>query len=361
MVKYIGSKTIIFINQVWLILLVKVVKMWYEKFNWKENPFYISPDPSSFIGMEEIKDSLTQSIKSNNICFIHGKIGSGKSTLLLWLERFGLKDFNVIYINGIEQKYNNEMLEELMLSKRSFIEKLFRRWPKNAVILADECQSFNKEFLEFLKAKFDNKTFNSIILSSADLLEEIQSITGSFKDRIGYKKFELKPLSETELNEMINKRLEGLNNPFNIDTLKIIFEESNYFPRKVLENCQMICEQLEVINPEAVRKLFKKDIEPIIPVSLKITSDSDVLFRLSPLQRDIVKLLAEKPLTRTDIAKALNTNEYSIGSQLSRLQFNDKEHLLTKKGYNAPLIKKLDTKPIKYDLEDMTKRLFAKE
>lgn len=333
--------------------------VWYEKYNWKENVFFISPDPSSFVGMEEIKDSLIQSVKSKNICFVHGKVGSGKSTLLLWLERFGLKGFNPIYINGVEQKYNNELLEEVIISKRSFWEKLLQRWPKNVVILADECQAFSKELLEFVKAKFDNKTFNSVILSSPALLEEVQVITDSFRDRIGYKNFELKPLSETELNELVAKRLEGLSNPFNIDILKIIFEESNYFPRKVLENCQKVCEQLNEINVDTVKELFKRTtIEPIIRVK---ATESDILKGLTEEQSKIISLLTEKPLTSKEIAEAVGKNVFWVGSQITRLQLRDKDQLLIKKGFDKPLVKRLETKPVSYALESDVKSLFAKE
>jgi hypothetical protein len=333
--------------------------VWFEKYNWKENVFFINPDPENFVGQEEVRDSLIQSVKSNNICFVHGKVGSGKSTLLLWLERFGLKDFTTVYINGIEQKFSNELLEDMILSKRNFWEKILRRWPKNVVILADECQAFNKEFLEFLKAKFDNKTFISIILGSPALLEEIQVLTDSFKDRIGYKSFELKPLSETELNELISKRLEGLNNPFNIDVLKLIFEESNFFPRKVLENCQKVCEQLNDINVDTVKGLFKKTtIEPIIRVK---ASETDILKGLTEEQSKIISLLTEKPLTSKEIAESVNKSVFWVGSQITRLQLKDKDQLLTKKGFDKPLVKKLDTKPVSYTLESDVKSLFAKE
>ena len=71
-----------------------------------------------------------------------------------------------------------------------------------------------------------------------------------------------------------------------------------------------------------------------------IAVDEETILKLSPLQRKILLELSAGPLTLSELSEKTGSTVYTIGKQLSLLQFRTKYNPLEKKGILEPLIKK---------------------
>jgi len=72
-----------------------------------------------------------------------------------------------------------------------------------------------------------------------------------------------------------------------------------------------------------------------------------VFERLSPLQQKIILELALQPLTLAKLSEKTGSSIYTVGKQLSLLQFRTKYNSLQKKGISKPLVKKNKGEKIK--------------
>jgi len=210
---------------------------WFSKFGWKQNPFTIFPNPIYMSGLQEVRDQVKGFVDSNDVCLITGVTGAGKTTLLKWLQDYGLPGYRTIYIDGL----NYAGIRVDRLTRLGLAGKIFRRGRKT-VLLVDECQNLSQEFSESIKAKWDLQEVFSIVFASIE--EDLQNLTPSLQDRIGYRKVRLRPLNEQECLQLVQKRLEGQGNPFSDEALSYVFKQSDYQPRSILENLEKICLEL---------------------------------------------------------------------------------------------------------------------
>lgn len=65
-----------------------------------------------------------------------------------------------------------------------------------------------------------------------------------------------------------------------------------------------------------------------------------IFSKLSPLQRKIVLELSARPLTLSELSRRTGSSVYTVGKQLSLLQFRPKYNPLHGKGISGPLIRK---------------------
>lgn len=301
--------------------------MWFEKYGWKENPFTIKLN-TNLVGLEEEKKRLIQYVHSGDICFLTGLHGTGKSSLLRWLQT-NLKKHTVIYIDAEEIKnFLGDLfrLEDYMKHHRTRWQRFIgRKYPKNITILLDEAQATEKELLDALKLHWGDGNIKSIIITQVS--PNLDRFSESFKHRIGERVITINKMNKSEIFELVNLRT-NLKNPFEERAIELIAEKSDYIPRKVLENCELVC--IATKDPE---KITLKEVEEILEKHPKIGLEEKKVMtdlketkveqreikKFSPMQQKIVDLLSKSNRTTQEIANILNTSEGSVGKQLSKL------------------------------------------
>jgi len=349
---------------------------WFSRYGWKHNPFSVLPDPNYMIGFEEIKESILNFIMSNDMCLLTGATGSGKTTMLLWLERHGLKKFKAAYIDGLN--YSSVDVDKLIKSKRSFLDRILRRKPK-IVLLVDEVQNVPQSFSESLKGKWDLQDVHSIVFASID--ERLENLTPSLRDRIGYRTVRLRPLTEEECFELVERRTNGKNNPFDEEALRYVFLVSNYQPRSILENLERLAIKFSnkeektkpgSITLEDVKSVLETKRERRTKTRKKIPTEPErkpisyarpedvLLYKLTNQQRKIVIALSEKPLTTNEISEKLGISSDSVWKQLSRLMLSTDAEMMKRKGITTPVVEKISDAPARYALVREVRRLFAR-
>ncbi len=296
----------------------------------KKNPYNTKPN-TNLIGLDEKKKILKEFIKGGNICFLNGPPGTGKSSMLAWLKN-NLKRHKVIYIDGkgLDEYFD---LDKHLDAQKNLFQKIFGLHPKNIVILIDEAQECLASFINNLQAHWNVDQIKSIVLTQ--ISSDLANFPNSFKERIGRKIIRMRRLNEEEIKELINLRTKG-KHKFEDDAISVIAEKADYIPRRVLELCEIVNNQVNKnkICGEDVERIVNQLEEELLigePLQLekpskKIEDDAlipleliDKTERLSPMQKKIVKLLLEDRRTTKQLAKILNTSPGSVGKQLSEL------------------------------------------
>ena len=216
------------------------MKIWYEKYGWKDDPFSIRPN-TEIVGLEKEKKNLQELIRTGSLSLITAPTGAGKTSLLLWLEKELRNDrINCVRINCIE-KYTRKDLEQALRSHRRLRDAiLFRKCPPNSVLLLDEVQQLPRDTSEYIKVLWDEKRIHSVVLASIE--ENLDNFTGSFKDRVIGQIIRIPELNTATAVELIKKRA-GVCNPFDADAMVAVAELSNNIPRRILENCRGVCRE----------------------------------------------------------------------------------------------------------------------
>jgi len=223
--------------------------MWYKNYGWNENPFLIKHN-TNIVGLDKEKKRLVDYVASGNICFVVGKSGVGKTSLLKWLQN-NLKSFKVNYINA-------EALPEFFSLKKM----IKKGWFKPTVLLLDEAQLCDETVRTELKLLFDTEVVKSIVIAQTN--ERLNEYNESFKSRVGKRFIRLDKLNTEDVIDLVRIRA-GENNPFTEEMIKVIAEDANYNPRKILENCEYICIELQhdkdQFSTDIIKKLLKKKAE----------------------------------------------------------------------------------------------------
>ncbi|RME54793.1 hypothetical protein D6777_02635 [Candidatus Woesearchaeota archaeon] len=291
--------------------------MWYEKYGWNENPFLIKYN-TNLVGLENEKQKLKDFVVSGNICFVVGDSGVGKTSLLKWLQR-NLKSFKINYINA-------EALPEFFSLKK----QIKKGWFKPTLLMLDEAQLCDEIVRSEIKVLYDTGVVKSVVIAQTN--EKLNDYNVSFKSRVGKRFVRLEKLTLQDVIDLINIRTKN-KHPFTNEMIKCIAEDADYNPRKVLENCEYICIELQnsqaQFNDEIVKKILKKKAEedlfdlvkleePVLPDNLMPIDDAK-LDGFSPMQKRIITILLEGNRTAKQLAIILNSTEGSVGKQLSKL------------------------------------------
>ncbi len=185
---------------------------------------------------------------------------------------------------------------------------------------------------------------SSVVLASDT--DELKNLKGNLLELIGNRKIELRPLTSEEAEEMIRKRAKH-RNPFEKDSLEPIFKKADFIPRKILELCEMVATSNteKTITKYFVKKCFeyKPEIE---------TSKTEIIDRLSPLQKEIVSILKKGNFTPSEIAKKLKKPTKTITSQLAYLSLKSGIGVMKRKGIENPLVEKVSEDSSVYRLTD---------
>ncbi len=319
--------------------------MWYKQYGWKANPFSIKTS-TDLIGLEGKKQELLNYIRAGDVCFLNGPTGVGKTSLLKWLEK-NLKHHKLIYIDaaGIQEGFS---LAKYLKNKTNFLGKLTgKEFPKNTVVLVDESQDCNPEFLKALKLHWDHNHIKSIVVTQ---INPELNFSESFRNRIGNRIIPIGRLSKSEGYELISLRCNN-KNPFDKSAIEAILEYSHCIPRKILETCEISCMRLQGKNPinafdieEILRSHqqkkieeneipqyseFKRELEETeikqqeIKIPSPLTPQSqeaiNINIKLSPMEKSILQHLQASNKTSQMLALLLKTSEGSVGKQLSNL------------------------------------------
>ncbi len=210
------------------------MKPWYRSYGWRKNPFLIKPD-FHVVGLDKEKHDLVSFVESGVVCFLTGEHGVGKTSLLKWLER-NIKKHVPVYIDCETISGFFELGAYLKTHKKLW-KDLFRRFPKNVVVLLDEAQASESELKNTLKAYWDSDYIKSIVIVQVDGLGNFSK---ALQKRIGKRIIKLNKMPKKTVHEMISLRV-GKKNPFTDEAIDYITRVSKNVPRTILENCERVC------------------------------------------------------------------------------------------------------------------------
>lgn len=289
--------------------------MWYKRYGWKKNPFEVKCS-KEVIGLDKEKERLINYVNSGDACIIIGDSGAGKSSLVKWLEGKIFK-YKMNYINAEEM---NEFY-----SLRKHVKK---GWIRKSVLLLDEAHLCEGNIRTEMKLLWDNNTVKSLII--AQMPSNLEEYPESLRKRVGNRVIRLGKLDTEKAKAIIDFRTKK-EELFDEESLKLLLEDADYNPRKLLENCELACMELDKseLSPDNIKKILKKKelaaLENIeepkeeeLPPNLA-PIEEELLKGFAPMQKKIINILFEKHRTINQIAQILNSSEGSVGKQVSML------------------------------------------
>lgn len=265
---------------------------YYEILNLIREPFSTSPDPEFFYRSSAHNTALQRleiAIRlRRGLSVILGDVGTGKTTLSRILIQLFSQEDNFIFHMMLDPNYKSEFQFLHSLTKmfnvippfrstldyKEAIERyLFQKGVdenKTIVLIIDEGQKLTPTFFEILRTLLNYETneyklLQLVIFGQMEILPRIRRIK-NFYDRI-ILKYIINPLDENETREMIDFRLRqaGLDSGVQLFTegaLKLIYEKSLGYPRKISIFCHNALEALVMHDKKTVDEgLITKVIE----------------------------------------------------------------------------------------------------
>ncbi len=255
---------------------------YYKIFGLEREPFSTSPDPDFFYrsaSHETILKRLEISIRlRRGLSLVLGDVGTGKTTLSRALLQAFKDEDDFIFHMVLDPNFKSEFQFLLYLVKmfnitppfkstmdfKEALEKyLFQKGVeenKTIVLLIDESQKLSAENLEVLRTLLNYETneyklLQLVIMAQVELLPKLKRIR-NFMDRVALK-YVINPFDESETKEMIEFRLRqaGYKNPrplFSEDALKLIYEHTQGYPRKIAMLCHNALETLVMKDKQLV-------------------------------------------------------------------------------------------------------------
>jgi len=265
--------------------------MYESYYGFNERPFQLSPDPRFFFASNHHQRALSYLQygldQGEGFIVVTGPIGTGKTTIARNLLN-NLGDASIVAAQLVTTKLNPQELLELVVSEfnitvqgeskadllqgiEQFLIQLHRQG-KRALLLVDEAQNLPSESVEELRMlsnfQLDNKPLiQSFLLGQEELKGIIQAPNmEQFRQRI-IASAHLKPLSNEEVKEYINHRLQqaGCNKEqvFSDAAFDLIYEKTLGVPRKINIFVDRLLlfgflEELSSINVDAINEVAKE-------------------------------------------------------------------------------------------------------
>jgi DNA-binding MarR family transcriptional regulator len=332
--------------------------MWYKAYGWKENPFSIRPVPV-LVGLDQVQEKVLDQVLSGSLALVLGETGVGKTSLLLWLgKELRMHRMNPIYVNlhSVSPPQARAVEQELQNHRTPF-QRLFRRFPRNVVLLLDEAQELDLDAAQMIKVHFDSSRLASAVFAGCDE----PKLPVPLNSRIGPNRCQLGKLPPVQLITLIKHRTKG-HYPFtNDEVIELLVRCSDGSPRSVLQLCEYVCINFRA-KAELGESITAADVEALlnaVPVSFaagvasrraepaeraepaRLASlprlselhrlsepseqaeramSAELLSKLSPLQRGILEVLVEEPKTVAELSKRLGSTQDSIRKRLSQLR-----------------------------------------
>lgn len=228
--------------------------MLYKKYGWSENPFSVKPSADGLIGLDEKRNKLLNFVHSGTICFLTGPAGVGKSSMLKWVQQ-NIEGHTPIYIDAEQLEGIFDLPEYLRQSRTLWETVLGYEYPKSVVILLDESHATEDKFKQTLKFYWDHDYIKSIVITQ---IPPLKNFSSSVRNRIGNRIIRLDKLGMENIHKMIGSRTEG-NSPLTKEALELIAKKSEYIPRKILENCEIVC-----IEMDGKEKIDVSDVQEVL-------------------------------------------------------------------------------------------------
>ncbi len=267
---------------------------YYQNLGLEKEPFSTSPDPlflyrstahSAVLNRLEIAIRLRRGLS-----LILGDVGIGKTTILRALLQEFSNDPDFIFHMILDPDYNSEfqLLESLVKmfkivpnartthDYKEEIEKyLFKKGVeenKTIVLLIDEGQKLAANYLEVLRTLLNYETneyklLQLTIMSQMELLPKVKKIK-NFYDRVALR-YIINPLDEAETGKMINFRLKAAGlasgrSLFTSEAIRLIFQYSQGYPRKIALVCHNALEELiiqnkPIVDEKVISQVIKKE------------------------------------------------------------------------------------------------------
>ncbi|MFC1632045.1 ExeA family protein [Candidatus Omnitrophota bacterium] len=269
---------------------------YFNQLNLTKEPFSTSPDPAFFYRSFAHNTALQRleiAIRlRRGLSLILGDVGTGKTTLSrTLLQNFhDEEDFRFYMI--LDPSYKSEFqflaaLTRMMDTKPNFrstldykeaLEKfLFKQGVeenKTIVLLIDEGQKLTPDFLEILRILLNYETneyklLQLVIVAQMEILPRLKKIK-NFLDRVSLK-YIINPLDQQETKEMILFRLQqaGLDSAgslFTEEAIKLIFEQTQGYPRRISILCHNALEACvmsgrEIVDTDLIQSLIEDEVK----------------------------------------------------------------------------------------------------
>lgn len=311
---------------------------WFETYGWSTSPFEINHVPNLISGFDDIRKSLLSYIKSGDFCLLQGELGSGKTLILKWIEEIGSPGYNYIYFSPFGAGEID--LEKLIKEKESILDR-FNPKKKLLVLLIDDSQALSQKSCETVKKAFDSKRIYSVLIAADS--SKVSDLSETLLGESGEKMVSMRPMSNDEATGMILNRIMHIN-PFEPKTLDLVFKRCDFSPKRILETCEQIAQAC----PD---RIITKEFAQNFIDERERGKPKDVLSLLSPLQKDIVRVLKTGDSRPVDIARILNKPAKTITSQLAYLSLKAGIETMKRKGLNQPLVEKISSRPVLYRLK----------
>jgi general secretion pathway protein A len=268
---------------------------YYKVLGLEKEPFSTSPDPEFFYHSASHYTALKRleiAVRlRRGLSIIIGDVGTGKTTLLrTLLQAFkdendfifqlildpGYKSefqflFGLVKMFDIEPEFKSSMDFKEALEKYLFQKGVEEN--KTIVLLIDEGQKLSQENLEVLRTLLNYETneyklLQLVIMAQVELLPRVKRIN-NFMDRVSLK-YVINPLDELETKDMIEFRLKqagfgGQNTLFTDNAIKLIYEHTQGYPRKIGKLCHdaleaIVMHERSVVDEEVISGLISQDV-----------------------------------------------------------------------------------------------------
>ena len=228
---------------------------WFEELDFDENPLYIE---TKYHGNEELLNEAFYTIESGNILVIEGEEGTGKTKVLKEvIKKFGGKgDIAYIDCKDLDKELN---VEKVIISKNGLSGWLFKKYPKNMILLLDNVEFLNNKNMERIKYFYDSNHLKAVIITTKDSSK--LKLNASVVQRIR-KITKIKALTEFEAVQVLRDKLGETILSDRI--IKEIYKHSNKNIKNFLGNAEKICRVYidnRNLNEEDVRKLFERGVK----------------------------------------------------------------------------------------------------
>ena len=201
---------------------------WYEELDFDENPFQVD---SKYVGNEDLVDEVFYSIMAGNIVIVESEQGMGKTRVMKEVVKKFRGRGKLVYVNG--KNLDKELNVEKIMNKKK---GLFRKNPKNMVLLLDDVEHISEKNMERIKYYFDQNYVRTVILATSK--PEELNLTDSLKQRV-WKKVKLNALSDYEAVQVVREKIGD--DILTDRVIKAVYKESGKNMKKFMENCEEIC------------------------------------------------------------------------------------------------------------------------
>ncbi len=208
--------------------------MWYNDLGFTMNPFDDSAD-HKLVGYETIIDDVLYNINAGNIIFIEGEQGSGKTAILKKAIQSFMGKGKVAYVEC--QKIKDLNIENVLIGKYNFVERLFKKMPMAMIVLIDDVNEIGKKNTERLKYFYDQNYVKAVVFTGESYSKA--NFSESLKDRVK-EVIKIESLKDYHAVDIVNSRL-GSRQFIPEDVAKEVFERTDGNPRKFLAVCEELC------------------------------------------------------------------------------------------------------------------------